>query len=501
MTHWKNVSQREVTLLHGGRKIRIAPGQVVEGPGVFGMYKALKEVNETEVDRYKNAANKVIKYNTPQRAKQLISADEFRRLSAGKKSHESISLANNFPILENNIKEAGDAIKFITQLDKQRKPTVAICVEGSESQVGFISERLKSTVTQVYTLYRVTSENSSFETVKPEDIKSLKHDYIVTHKGDVSISNDYILPIIQYGCINKVNIPRPFHIQAANRDAVKKEIIQKYKSIKTAYMSVVTLTHNESQYKDLLASLKMQRTDKKFEIIAIPNFNKTFKSCAEALNIGIELSDGLVVNMCHQDLKIPNDWIANITHHTTELDKNRTKWGVIGMAGASKSVGISNPNRDYTAIYLSDKINGRSLASIFRQVFGRRKEVQCVDELCLIMKKDRPFRFDEELCNHYHWYGADICLEALSKGYRNFAIDAECYHLSNGQDNLKNGHAQLYAENATRLFRKWRDRFSYWRSTTGIFMVPEKTFVPIIFHLINQSEGRKLLPEAFKIDD
>ena len=68
--------------------------------------------------------------------------------------------------------------------------------------------------------------------------------------------------------------------------------------------------------------------------------------------------------------------------------------------------------------------------------YGPRQDVQCLDELCLVVKTSNIIRFDEVTFNHYHLYGADFCMQYLKNGFRNFAINATCDHLSDGITNL-----------------------------------------------------------------
>jgi hypothetical protein len=59
----------------------------------------------------------------------------------------------------------------------------------------------------------------------------------------------------------------------------------------------------------------------------------------------------------------------------------------------------------------------------------------------------------------------------------------------------------MYVSNAIRLFKKWSKRFDYFRTTTGIFMIREKVFIPTIFILINRKFHNNKLPELIKIND
>jgi GT2 family glycosyltransferase len=243
---------------------------------------------------------------------------------------------------------------------------------------------------------------------------------------------------------------------------------------KSIDFSIITLTNDKTQYLNFLEDLKAQKFHGSLEIVALPNFNNEYSSCAEALNIGKDVSSGKYCIYSHQDLKVPSNWLENINSHIRELDM--AKIGFLGMAGVSKSSDSPTSNSE-GATYLSDVANlgggFETLANFFRRIVGKRIEVQTLDELCIIGRKNLQLRFDEKTFDHYHWYGADICLQALSVGLKNYAIDADCLHISDGISNFKKKeHQEKFIEGSLRLFNKWKAKFPHFRSTTTGFSVP-----------------------------
>jgi hypothetical protein len=169
------------------------------------------------------------------------------------------------------------------------------------------------------------------------------------------------------------------------------------------------------------------------------------------------------------------------------------------MAGTSK-LGKS-PQSEYGALYLSNSAAafvGKeiSFANMMRGNYGAFKEVQCLDECVMACKATLGIKYDDANFDHYHFYGADICLFAISKGYKNFAVDVDCYHLSDGQQNLINEkHQKSFIEHGSRLFKKWRDKIPYFRTTTSSFYGPEKIWSPLIFHDVNRKYGTNVAME------
>ena len=242
--------------------------------------------------------------------------------------------------------------------------------------------------------------------------------------------------------------------------------------------SIITLVNNKEQYLNFLNDIKNQTFKGTYEIIALPNFNNEYSSCAEALNIGKDIAAGKFCIYCHQDLRVPGYWLEHIHSHTKELDFSKT--GFIGMSGASKPDDGPNSN-GVGASYLTNPLGNDTHANMFRKMLGKRCEVQTLDELCIIGKRDNRLRFDEITFNHYHWYGADICLQSLNSGLKNYAIDAECFHISDGLNNFaKEDHQKMFIEGAKKLFGKWKAKTPYFRTTTTGFSVPRNE-IQILF--------------------
>ena len=233
--------------------------------------------------------------------------------------------------------------------------------------------------------------------------------------------------------------------------------------------SLITLVNNNTQYFDFLNDIRNQNSRDSFEIIALPNYNNEYRSCAQALNVGMDISESEYCILCHQDLRMGPDWLSGISKHIDDMNARGINWGTIGMAGSYRY----SKTHDVGITYLdnNDEANpGKRCVDTYREKYGQRVEVQTLDELCIVTKTNIGIRFDEQVFNHYHWYGADFCLTALSRGYKNYVIDASCTHLSDGFSNLiKEEHKAKYLEGAASLFNKWKLVFPHFRTMTAIF--------------------------------
>jgi len=481
MAKYKNISGRDFSILANGRRILIPKGSIIEGPDSFRNYSALKEVSQVDYEKYAAHMPQFLKADPMNKLRSFISpntnSNDYAQRVVGKS------------VLQSNFENVNETNNYINNYNVRGMPKIYVYVTGANT----VDYKLK--IKNISSFKKLVM----LEDVRLEDLPNLDDGVVLLVDSAVTFDYDFITFVAKYSFNNKIKLPKPFILTSLNKEFVRDEIL-KHKIVKNVKLTIATLTHNISQYNDLIRDFMEQQTDIPFEVISIPNFNKEFTSCAEPLNIAIDLADGDIVNLCHQDLKVNTSWIDTIMSHIATLDRTHISWGVLGVAGAYKYGRQHTPDKEGNILYLSDLTpDKKSFAAIYRQIFGSRKEVQTIDELSLIIRKSTGLRFDSVTFDHFHWYGADICLQALSRGLKNFAIDADCLHLSDGQSNLSGGHAATYIEQGTRLFKKWQNKFEYFKTTTATFMCRERMFYPNIFMIINHKKGNKDLPEVIKV--
>jgi GT2 family glycosyltransferase len=228
--------------------------------------------------------------------------------------------------------------------------------------------------------------------------------------------------------------------------------------------SVITLVRNIKNYEEFCHSLKKQLGTESVEVIAIPNFFQQFTSVFKALNIAADTANGRHLIFCHEDIIVPPDWILKIKKNINELEQQHVNWGVLGPAG----VFLNNNN---AAFFLYD-VNGNPLYNCVKNIIHdkTRYEIESLDELCLITKKSNKLRFSDKQLSGFHFYGVNLCLDARLKGYKNFAIDAYCYHKSDGYKNISTPEKYKEFENYAKLFNIYAQSrgITQWRSTTAM---------------------------------
>jgi len=220
-------------------------------------------------------------------------------------------------------------------------------------------------------------------------------------------------------------------------------------------ISFVTCISNMTQYRNyVLGSLFKNKTERNYEIVPVFNFGNPY-SAAQALNIGIERARAEIIVLCHQDVLFYEDWIDMLFERIEEVETRTKKWGILGTAGISK-------RDDTVGVVHSIKGSLQWQASRRATVYP----VQTVDEHCMILKKSSGLRFDEKTFNGFHFYGPDICLNALSKGFMNFGILCPLVHDSASGSLMSGKREFMRLLNA--LAKKWRPQFPHIRTPTSI---------------------------------
>ena len=136
-----------------------------------------------------------------------------------------------------------------------------------------------------------------------------------------------------------------------------------------------------------------------------------------AYNKAAQKSAGDFLCFAHQDVFFPEDWIDNFSRAGGELERIDANWGVLGVAGVRLGT-----EREW---FGNLRHRGRQWGS----PQGLPASVQTLDELLLVRKNHDGLKFDEDIPTN-HLYGADICLQAQSRGQKCYAIDAYCHHNS-----------------------------------------------------------------------
>jgi len=211
-------------------------------------------------------------------------------------------------------------------------------------------------------------------------------------------------------------------------------------------ISVICCYNNKAAVQSMLCnSLKYQDTE--YETVLVDNTQNTFKSAAQALNHGFNLSRGEYIIFAHQDIIFEDkNFLNDIVEYIDFLDGE----SIIGAAGIKekKSVysNITHGNEQYTVgkYRVTDPV-----------------KIQTLDEVLIGVKRSvfQKLYFDDTTCDNWHLYGVDLCLSAKKIGIDSYVIPIVFHHNSGG--NVNKG----YMDSLSKVVRKHKSEFKQIHTT------------------------------------
>lgn len=184
-------------------------------------------------------------------------------------------------------------------------------------------------------------------------------------------------------------------------------------------ISIICIYNNKSSLnKYLLKTLKKQEID--YQLILIDNCNNKFDCASDALNYGGNKATGDLLIFIHQDVELFENNLKDIVYYCKSLEN----FGVAGIAGTDLNGGFVKSNGIH-------HIPSEEMASTH---LNNIEQVQTLDEVLLIIPQNifNKFKFNSEICNDWHLYGADYCLQLIKNGYDIYVLPIKFYHVSNG---------------------------------------------------------------------
>lgn len=182
-----------------------------------------------------------------------------------------------------------------------------------------------------------------------------------------------------------------------------------------ADVAIITLVSDESLYERACATYGAAFGGALPMVIAVrPNVRGW--NAATALNHGLDKAAGAgaIHAVCaHQDVFLPDGWW---TRACAQLNAWRSPIGVAGLVGKRRWGRFRG--------HIQDPTGHKKWGPLPCEVFT-------LDEHVLILPAATRLRFDTA-CPGFHCYGADICLEARSRGLAVVTLDAPVLHLSKG---------------------------------------------------------------------
>ena len=184
----------------------------------------------------------------------------------------------------------------------------------------------------------------------------------------------------------------------------------------------------------------------------LDNRNRSFPSAAAAYNYALKSSDKSVdvIIFCHQDIRFSDKSIWLISEAC--LNEKNTLFGVAGVRNEGnknwgKTISTLNGTRTnwppdeeekYTTVFTLDECLIAGHRSVFEKV-----------------------TFDEKICDGWHLYATDLCLQCHLAGIEVKVLDAQVQHLSPGHVD------KAFIKTEGKLAKKYQKNFEIISHTNG----------------------------------
>ncbi len=185
--------------------------------------------------------------------------------------------------------------------------------------------------------------------------------------------------------------------------------------------TIATLVNDMAQYEQMCSSfLAAGFGESDCEFLVIDNTTPPQTCAYRGLNAALAAARGDYIVLCHQDVRLIDDDRACLDDRLHELTLRDPDWALAGNAGGIEpghlAIRISDPHGD-------DQHTGKLPA-----------KVMSLDENFIVVRNEARIGFSRDLTG-FHFYGADICLNADIAGWNSYVIDFHLRHLSGGNKN------------------------------------------------------------------
>ena len=216
-------------------------------------------------------------------------------------------------------------------------------------------------------------------------------------------------------------------------------------------ISLISVYNKPEILSDMVKSAEKQK-NVCLDFVLIDNTKMTYSSAAKALNYGVKKSVGDVLVFLHQDIEFMSEFVLEYIFDYAVKNKNT----VFGAAGVAQK-----GTEKYEAGLLSTMwvSQDKRIDSITKP-----EKVFTLDECLIACHKDcfEKIRFDEELCDGWHLYGADLCLQAQDfAGFNVEVVPLDVWHKSPGNAD------KSYFITQNRLAKKYKKYHKVINTTNG----------------------------------
>lgn len=210
-------------------------------------------------------------------------------------------------------------------------------------------------------------------------------------------------------------------------------------------VTIVCCYNNKEQYGIFVESLKNQTMP--YDLIGIDNSNQKYESCSRAYNSVISRIGTEYVIFSHQDIIL--DEVVVLEQFVTHLERIE-QFDILGVAGAK-----AGEKRIFTNIH-----NGKGKFAGEERIVDMQ-EYDTVDECFFGGTREcfERYPFDEVLCDDWHLYAVERCLNAKVNGHKVYACGSSMIHNSVGR--ISHG----FNVNLYKICKKYAGSFKQLRTT------------------------------------
>lgn len=216
-------------------------------------------------------------------------------------------------------------------------------------------------------------------------------------------------------------------------------------------ISIVCATNDKTKLEEELKSSLEKQSFKDYELIVVDTNKKKFESAAEALNYGGNKAKGDYILFTHHDIIMYNkDELKKIVEQIKKVDS----FGIIGVAGIDENRKI-----------VGNITNGIPEVPISSQTIEKTTEVETVDEVMFIIKKD-VFEKNKLITDNktWHLYAVEYCLLMHDLNKKVLVIPSSIYHKSAGASMNKSYYKEL-----KRLCLLYKKKLKTINTTMGVW--------------------------------
>ena len=174
---------------------------------------------------------------------------------------------------------------------------------------------------------------------------------------------------------------------------------------------------------------------------------------------------------CHQDVLMnQGDGFEQLVKVLAELEKLNPQWAIAGNAG-----------RDHHHQFIA-KITDPLTKSSYKNL---PHKVHSLDENFLVIKSSSQVKCSLELSG-FHFYGSDLCLQAILSGYSCYVIDFHLTHLSSGK------LSQAFWDVKEKFEETWNNQFNFCYIKTTMNILIGLSKYPGVRSILNSDNFRNV---------